>query len=67
MPECVKKTSPVAGDYYILKCSSAPSAIVECGFLSNPEDEQLLVTGEYREKLASAIFEGALTYLSSAS
>ena len=67
MPECVKKTSPVAGDYFILKCSSAPSAIVECGFLSSPEDEQLLVTHEYREKLASAIFEGALTYLSSSS
>lgn len=67
MPECVKKTSPVAGDYFILKCSGAPSAIVECGFLSSPEDEQLLVTHEYREKLASAIFEGALTYLSSSS
>ena len=67
MPECVKKTSPVAGDYFILKCSGAPSAIVECGFLSSPEDEQLLVTHEYREKLASAILEGALTYLSPAS
>lgn len=67
MPECVKKTSPVAGDYFILKCSGAPSAIVECGFLSSPEDEQLLITQEYREKLASAVFEGALTYLSSAS
>ena len=66
MPECVKKTSPVAGDYFILKCSEAPSAIVECGFLSNLEDERLLVTREYREKLASAIFAGALTYLSSA-
>ena len=67
MPECVKKTSPLAGDYFILKCSGAPSAIVECGFLSSPADEQLLVTEGYREKLASAVFEGALTYLSSAS
>lgn len=67
MPECVKKTSPVAGDYFILKCSGAPSAIVECGFLSNPDDEKLLLEESYREKLASAVFEGALTYLSSAS
>ena len=66
MEECVKKTSPVAGDYFILKCSDAPSCIVECGFLSNPEDEQLLLDEGYREKLASAILEGALTYLSAA-
>ena len=66
MPECVKRTSPVAGDYFILNCCDCPSAIVECGFLSNPADEELLVTPEYREKLASAILAGALTYLSSA-
>ena len=66
MEECVKKTSPVAGDYFILKCCDAPSAIVECGFLSNAEDEQLLLSESYREKLASAILEGALTYLSAA-
>ena len=66
MPECVKRTSPVAGDYFILNCCDCPSAIVECGFLSNPADEELLVTQEYREKLASAILAGALTYLSSA-
>ena len=66
MEECVKKTSPVAGDYFILKCCDAPSAIVECGFLSNAEDEKLLLSESYREKLASAILEGALTYLSAA-
>ena len=64
MPECVKKSSALAGDYYILNCSDYPSVIVECGFLSNAEDEALLVTEEYRAKIAQAIVTGALVFLS---
>ncbi len=65
MPECVKRSDPLRGDYYILNCSDAPSVIVECGFLSNPEDEALLLDGEYRKKLADAVVAGALGFLSS--
>jgi len=46
------------GDYYILQCSSVPSLLVECGFLSNPEEESMLVTGNYQQKVAYAIFCG---------
>ncbi len=63
MPECVKKTNALAGDYYVLNCSDYPSVIVECGFLSNAADEQLLVTEEYQGKLAAAILKGALCFL----
>ncbi len=66
MPECVKRSEPLKGDYYILNCSDYPSVIAECGFLSNAEDEALLVTQEYRKKIADAIVRGALGYLSSA-
>lgn len=66
MPECVKKSEPLKGDYYILNCNEYPSVIAECGFLSNAEDEALLVTSEYRQKIADAIVRGALGYLSSA-
>lgn len=52
------------GDYYILNCSSYPSAIVECGFLSNVEDDKLLNTEEYRNMLAYRIFCGIAGYLS---
>jgi N-acetylmuramoyl-L-alanine amidase len=51
------------GDYYILNCSKYPSAIVECGFLSNPEDDALLNNEDYRNKLAYRIFCGILGYL----
>ncbi len=49
-------------DYYILKNTSIPSAIVECGFLSNMEEEQKLNTDEYQEKVAWAIYLGILDY-----
>ena len=66
MDECVRKSDPLKGDYYILNCNDYPSVIVECGFLSNAEDEQLLLTSDYRDKMAAAIAAGALEYLSSA-
>lgn len=50
------------GDYYLLNCSGIPSVIVECGFLSNPEEEKLLALGEYQDKLAYNIFAGAISY-----
>ena len=50
-------------DYYILKRSSSPAVIVECGFLSNYEEAELLVTKEYQEKLAFAIHLGILQYI----
>ncbi|MBR6736818.1 MAG: N-acetylmuramoyl-L-alanine amidase [Clostridia bacterium] len=55
--------SALKGDYYLLNESKCPSVIVECGFLSSPEDERLLLTEEYREGVANAIFEGTLKYL----
>lgn len=51
------------GDYYILNCTNYPSVICECGFLSNPEEEALLVTEEYQSQIAQAIFDGVLEFL----
>lgn len=50
-----------AGDYYIIQCTSYPSLLIECGFLSNRDEEQLLVTAEYQEKVAYSIFSGINT------
>ena len=50
-------------DYYILKNSTGVAVIVECGFLSNPQEAQLLVTKEYQTKVAEAIAEGIIKYL----
>ena len=50
------------GSYYILKQTAIPAVIVECGFLSNPEDRRNLVNPEYQEKIAWAIYLGILKY-----
>ena len=44
----------MAGDYYVLR-SPIPSALVECGFLSNPEEEKLLLDAAYHERIAAAL------------
>lgn len=54
----------LAGDYYMLKCTKNPSIIVECGFLSNAEDEKLLCDDEYRKNIAYHIFRGIISYYS---
>jgi N-acetylmuramoyl-L-alanine amidase len=53
----------LAGDYYIVNCTDYPSVIVECGFLSNAYDEQLLITDEYQQKLAYYIALGIMKFL----
>ncbi len=54
---------PKEGDYYILQCSQYPSMLIECGFLSNPAEEKLLVSATYQEKVAYTIFTGIHTIL----
>ncbi len=49
--------------YFILRSGDCPCVLVECGFLSNERDEQLLQTDEYQALCASAIFKGAMLYL----
>ncbi|MBP3609812.1 MAG: N-acetylmuramoyl-L-alanine amidase CwlD [Lachnospiraceae bacterium] len=50
-------------EYYLLKKSCCPAVIVECGFLSNPTEADLLASEEYQEKLAFAIHLGIMEYL----
>ena len=50
------------GDYYILKESPTSAVIVECGYLTNPEEEALLQSPEYQEKIAYAIVCGIVKY-----
>ncbi len=52
------------GDYFILNVSPCPAVICECGFLSNAEDEKLLLDDTYRDYLANTIWAGILSYLS---
>lgn len=50
------------GDYYILNCSYYSAVLVECGFLSNPEEERQLNSEEYKNKILDAIFSAIILY-----
>ena len=47
---------------YIIKHVKIPTTIVECGFLSNPEEEKKLLDDEYQNKLAWGIYNGIINY-----
>lgn len=51
------------GDYYILNQSYYTAVLVECGFLSNIEEERLLNTDEYCDKFSSAVCSAIMLYL----
>ena len=61
--ESTRNFSALTGDYYILNCSSYPSVIAECGFLSNPKEEALLITNEYKNEVCYSMLLGVLEYL----
>ncbi len=63
MASSVREYSALTGDYYILNCTDYPSVIAECGFLSNPEEEALLITDNYQDDIAYTIFKGIVGYL----
>ena len=58
------RTTTSVGDYYMLNEFDIPCVIVECGYLSNPEEESLLVTDDYKQLVCGAIFVGLLKFLS---
>lgn len=49
--------------YYMLKRTPTPTVIVECGFLSNSQEAELLTDESYQEKAAWAIHMGVMQYL----
>ena len=47
---------------YIIKKVEIPITIVECGFLSNPEEEKNLLDDAYQNRLAWGIYTGIIDY-----
>lgn len=58
-PAKVRKA--MAGDYFVLR-SPIPSALVECGFLSNAAEEKLLLDPVYHARIAAALADGLTEY-----
>jgi len=63
--EVLRPPSPrqhTVGDFYIVRSGGAPCVLVECGFLSNREEEQKLTQDAYQDKLVKAIADGVDAY-----
>ena len=56
--ECKK-----ASGIYLLEHITCPGVLIECGFLSNPQEEAQLRTAEYQKKLCCAIAATAAQYV----
>ena len=50
-------------DIYVLENSTNPAILVECGFLSNPEECEKLCEKEYQKELSFAILCGIIEYI----
>lgn len=62
-PNNTRKTKPSGSSIYLLDKITHPSVLVECGFLSNPEECALLGTEEYRHRLCITLFSAIVGYL----
>jgi len=49
-------------NYYVLKSTNLPAVIIECGFLTNPEEEKKLNSEFYQNQMALGIYLGILRY-----
>lgn len=56
------RKSKTVSHVYLLKAVTAPSALVEVGFLSNPEEAELMAKESYQKQLAASIYRGALRF-----
>ena len=60
-PDNHRENKPAEG-IYLLSHVSVPAVIVECGFLSNPEEAALLTDSAYQERMAAVIAEGIIAF-----
>lgn len=60
-----RKIKKSENNIYLLKNSTIPSVMVECGFLSNYDEARLLNDDEYQKELCLAMLDGLFTYFDS--
>jgi N-acetylmuramoyl-L-alanine amidase len=56
------KDSVQKAGFIVLKSPDIPSILVETAFISNPSEEQNLLSNRYQSKMANAIFKGVRNY-----
>lgn len=63
-PENQRETKPVDDELYLLDKTDTPTVMIECGFLSNPDEAAKLEEEGYRRQVAFTVMTGVLDYMS---
>lgn len=61
-PDNKRSAAPIGDNIYLMRKVNCPAVLVECGFLSNPEETNKLTDAGYQTKLALIISVSALSY-----
>jgi N-acetylmuramoyl-L-alanine amidase len=56
------KSNRANDDFIVVREPQMPSVLIELGFLSNYQEESTIMTSEFRQKAASGIFQGVMSY-----
>ncbi len=59
-----RRSAKTGGNIFVLKGNTIPSVLIECGFLSNKEEAQMLSDEKYQRRTAWAIYVGMVRYFS---
>ncbi len=62
-PQNTRQNKEAGEDIYLLSHVQVPAVLVECGFLSNPEEAALLGQESYQRDMAAAIYNGLISFL----
>ena len=62
-PDNARVAKQVPNEVYLMKNVECPAVIVECGFLSNREEEALLQTENHQKKIAMSIGAATINFL----
>ncbi len=61
--DSTNKRQPKGEDFYMLRHGNSTNVMIECGFLSCPDEEKLLLDELYQDKIAYAVFDGTSKYI----
>lgn len=61
-PDNTRETKPVGDELYLLNNTKNPAVMIECGFLSNPEEAQKLENEDYQHQVAFTVLTGISEY-----
>ena len=56
------KRGAIWDPFYVTRISDCPAILLECGFMTNIDDLELLINDSFKKKLCAAVAEGAIAY-----